>query len=46
MKPYFERAEIENKGIAARVIMWGDDPVDFHIMQIQGSSVEFMDNGE
>ena len=46
MKPYFERAEIENKGIAAPVIMWGDDPVDIHIMQIQGSAVAFMDNGE
>lgn len=46
MIPYFERAEIENKGIQAPVLMWGDNLTDIHIMQIQGSAVAYMDNGE
>ena len=43
--PYFERAEIENKGIDAPVLMWGDNLVDIHVMQIQGSAVAKMDDG-
>lgn len=46
MIPYFERAEIENNGIKAPVLMWGDNLTDIHIMQIQGSAVAYMDNGE
>nr|QJR98168.1 murein transglycosylase [uncultured Alphaproteobacteria bacterium] len=46
MIPYFKRAEIENNGIKAPVLMWGDNLTDIHIMQIQGSAVAHMDNGE
>ena len=46
MIPYFKRAEIENNGINAPVLMWGDSLTDIHIMQIQGSAVARMDNGE
>lgn len=46
MVPYFKRAEIENNGINAPVLMWGDSLTDIHIMQIQGSAVARMDNGE
>ncbi len=46
MVPYYERAAIENNGISAPVLMWADNPVDVHIMQIQGSAVANMDNGE
>lgn len=43
--PYFKRAEIENNGVNAPVIMWADDPVDIHFMQIQGSAIAKMDDG-
>ena len=43
--PYYERADIENKGIDAPVLMWADNLVDVHIMQIQGSAVARMDDG-
>lgn len=43
--PYYNRREIESNGINAPVIMWGDDPVDIHIMQIQGSAIAKMDDG-
>ena len=43
--PYLKRAEIENKGVDAPVIMWADDPVDIHFMQIQGSAIAKMDDG-
>lgn len=44
--PYYNRQDIENKGIQAPVLMWGDDLVDIHFMQIQGSAVAEMDSGE
>ena len=43
--PYYNRREIENNGIKAPVIMWGDDLVDIHFMQIQGSAIAHMADG-
>ncbi len=43
--PYYSRRDIENNGISAPVIVWGDDLVDIHFMQIQGSAVAKMDDG-
>lgn len=43
--PYYNRREIENNGIKAPVIMWGDDLVDIHFMQIQGSAIAHMSDG-
>ena len=43
--PYYNRREIEKNGINAPVIMWGDDLVDIHFMQIQGSAIAHMSDG-
>lgn len=43
--PYYNRRDIENNGISAPVIMWGDDLIDIHFMHIQGSAVANMDDG-
>lgn len=43
--PYYNRREIEDKGVNAPVIMWGDDLADIHFMQIQGSAIAKMDDG-
>ena len=43
--PYYNRREIEDKGINAPIIMWGDDLADIHFMQIQGSAIAKMDDG-
>lgn len=43
--PYYNRKDIENNDIDAPVLMWGDDLVDIHFMQIQGSAVAQMDDG-
>lgn len=43
--PYYNRREIENNGIQAPVIMWGNDLVDIHFMQIQGSAIAHMSDG-
>lgn len=43
--PYYNRKDIENGNINAPVLMWGDDLVDIHFMQIQGSAVAQMDDG-
>ncbi len=43
--PYYTRKEIENSGIDAPVILWGDDKVDIFLMQIQGSAVALLDDG-
>lgn len=45
-RPYFTRAQIETQGISAPVILWGNDPVDIFLMQIQGSAVATLDNGQ
>ena len=46
MVPYHDRKTIETQNIGAPVLMWTDSLVDIHIMQIQGSAVAYMDNGE
>lgn len=43
--PYFTRAEIESGNIDAPVLLWGDDPVDIYVMQIQGSAVADLNDG-
>lgn len=43
--PYYNRREIEQNGVSAPVLMWGDDLVDIHFMQIQGSAIAIMDDG-
>lgn len=43
--PYYNRKDIENGNINAPVLMWADDLVDIHFMQIQGSAVAQMDDG-
>ncbi len=43
--PYFDREYIEKNGIDAPILMWGDDLVDIHFMQIQGSAVAKMNDG-
>lgn len=43
--PYFNRAHIENNTIDAPVVLWGDDLVDIHFMQIQGSAVAKLSDG-
>lgn len=43
--PYYTRAEIENSDFEAPVLMWADNLVDIHIMQIQGSATAIMDDG-
>lgn len=43
--PYYDRRHIEKSNINAPVLMWGDDLVDIHFMQIQGSAVAKMSDG-
>lgn len=40
------RTEIETRGIDAPVLLWVDDPIDAHILHIQGSGRVVLDNGE
>ena len=44
--PYHNREHIYNKGIDAPVILWSDSYVDIYVMQIQGSAVAQLENGE
>lgn len=44
--PYYTREEIENMKIPAPVILWAKDLVDLNIMQIQGSAVAKLENGD
>ena len=44
--PYYTREEIKQKPINAPIILWGDCNIDVNIMQIQGSAVAWLDNGE
>ena len=46
MIKYYTREEIANNDINAPVILWGDNPVDIFIMQIQGSAVANLPNGK
>ncbi len=43
--PYYTRAEINQNGVNAPVILWADSYVDIYIMQIQGSAVAHMADG-
>jgi len=43
---YYTREEIDHGQLDAPVILWGDDPVDIYIMQIQGAAVATLPNGE
>lgn len=43
--PYYTRAEINSKKMDAPVILWADDYVDVYVMQIQGSAVAQLDDG-
>lgn len=43
--PYYDRRHIEKNTMNAPVLMWGDDLVDIHFMQIQGSAVAKMTDG-
>jgi membrane-bound lytic murein transglycosylase A len=44
--PYYTREEIETGKLAAPVILWAKDLVDLNIMQIQGSAVARLENGD
>lgn len=44
--PYYTRKEIYEKGLNAPVILWADSYVDLYIMQIQGSAVAKLPNGQ
>ena len=43
---YYTRKDIEINGIDAPVVLWGDNLVDIYIMQIQGSAVASLPDGE
>ncbi len=43
--PYYTRSEIETSSLDAPVILWGNDPVDIYVMQIQGSAVANLPDG-
>lgn len=46
-QPYYSRAEIEAGALAGKVpeLLWVDDPVDAHILHIQGSGRVILDDG-
>ena len=44
--PYFTREQIETGKLSAPIILWAKDLVDLNIMQIQGSAVAKLDNGD
>ena len=44
--PYYTREEIEAQKIFAPVILWGDSNIDINIMQIQGSAVATLPDGQ
>lgn len=43
---YYTRKEVDEGKIDAPVILWGSDPVDIYIMQIQGAAVATLPNGK
>lgn len=43
---YYTREEIEKGLLDAPVILWGDNPVDIYIMQIQGAAVATLPDGK
>ncbi len=42
---YYTRKEVDAGKLDAPVILWGDDPVDIYIMQIQGAAVATLPDG-
>lgn len=44
--PYYTREEIDKQGINAPVILWADSHIDIYIMQIQGSAVATLPDGQ
>lgn len=46
MIKYYTRQEIDEGKLDAPVILWGDDPVDIYIMQIQGAGVATLPDGK
>ena len=42
---YYTRKEIDEGWLDAPVILWGDNPVDIYLMQIQGAAVATLDDG-
>lgn len=46
MVKYYTRQEIDEGKLDAPVILWGDDPVDIYIMQIQGAGVATLSDGK
>lgn len=48
LKPYYSRGEIEiaQSPLAGKELMWTDDIIDLFFLQIQGSGVIKLDNGE
>ena len=43
---YYTRKEVDEGMIDAPVILWGSDPVDIYIMQIQGAAVATLPDGK
>ena len=43
---YYTRQEIDGGRLDAPVILWGDNPVDIYIMQIQGAAVATLPDGK
>ena len=43
--PYYTRAQINRQQLNAPVIIWADSYIDIYIMQIQGSAVAYMADG-
>jgi len=44
--PYWSRAEIEERGVPAKTLLWVDDPVESFFLQIQGSGRVRLPGGE
>lgn len=44
--PYYTREQIETMNIPAPIILWAKDLTDLNIMQIQGSAVAVLEDGE
>lgn len=44
--PYYTRDEIVRQGVNAPVVLWASSYVDIYVMQIQGSAVAELDDGQ
>lgn len=43
---YYTRKEVDEGKLDAPVILWGDNPVDIYLMQIQGAAVATLPDGQ